>query len=243
MHESPERSRRRQAGDARSHVEGIDDATRVLRVVDRPTDDVPREGIHHGATESHSSPSGVFRGVGNPKFVRGEPLERAMSEFVRVRRTAQPFHLHRPGNSGAPRPAQQHGDRSLADPNVHSQGEPRVHSPATMGLPRCRVNLSDRPGHPLPAHLRRQENTVHVLVVAGDADAEKPTADSSLVARLHKGFDYRVNPCQQRRCSPSSFAETFGISTSGSSCRIRFFTIANSMLSGVAIPGRFPRSI
>ena len=56
--------------------------TRVesLRVVDRPAHDLPRERIHHGATENLFFPRGMFRDVGNPEFVRGESVELAMQQ-------------------------------------------------------------------------------------------------------------------------------------------------------------------
>ena len=225
------------------HVEGIDDESRVLRVVDRPAHDFPGEGIHHGATENLSFSCGMFRDVGNPEFVRGEPVEFAVDEVVCGRNAVQPFHLRRPGKSGNPGIAHQNGDEPLADPNIHSEGEFRVHAPGTIGLPRGRVNLPDQSGQPLPAHLRRGQNAVLVFVIAGAADAEKPAADFGPVARLHQRVDYRVNPFGPGRSSPSSFAATFRISTSISSCRIRFFAFANSMLSGVVIPGRSLRSI
>ena len=105
------------------------------------------------------------------------------------------------------------------------------------------MNLVDQSGELLPAHLSRGQDAVLIFVIAGAADAEKPAADFGPVSRLHQGNDYWVNPFGRGRSSPSIFAEPFRISTSVSSCRIRFFAFANSMLTGVVIRGRFPRSI
>lgn len=161
----------------------------------------------------------MFRDVGNPEFVRGESVEFAMNEVVGGRHPVRPFDLRRSGKSGDPGMTHQNGDEPLADPNAHSEGEFRVNAPGTIGLPGGRVNLPDQPGQPLLAHLSRREDAVLVFVVAGAADAEKPAADFGPVARLHQGVDYRVNPFGPGRSSPRSFAATFRISTSVSSCR------------------------
>ena len=52
-----------------------------------------------------------------------------------------------------------------------------------------------------------------------------------------------MNPFGPGRSSPRSFAAIFKISTSVSSCRIRFFAFDSSAVSGVVIPCRSPRSI
>ena len=80
-------------------------------------------------------------------------------------------------------------------------------------------------------------------VIAGAADPEESAALLGPVAGLDEVVDYRVNPFGPGRSSPRSFAAIFSISTSVSSCRIRFFALNNSALSGVVIPCRSPRSI
>ena len=60
---------------------------------------------------------------------------------------------------------------------------------------------------------------------------------------LDESIDHQVNPFGLGRSSPNSSDTFFKIATSFSSCRIRFFAFASSILSGVVIPGRSPRSI
>ena len=63
------------------------------------------------------------------------------------------------------------------------------------------------------------------------------------MTRLDESVDHRVNHFGVGRSSPNSFDAFFKIVTSFSNCRIRFFAFASSILSGVVISGRSPRSI
>jgi hypothetical protein len=170
-------------------------------------------------------------------------MELAVDEIIGGRNTVQALHFRGPRKSGDAGLTHQNGHESLADSDPHPEGELSVHPPGTIGLPRSRMNLSDQPSEPLPAHLRSRERPALVSVIAGTADPEEPTAHFDPIARLNEDIDYRVNPFGPGRTSPNSFAATFRISTSVSSCRIRFFAFANSILSGVVIPGLSPRSI
>jgi hypothetical protein len=60
---------------------------------------------------------------------------------------------------------------------------------------------------------------------------------------LDESIDHQVNPFGLGRSSPNSSDTFFKIATSFSSWRIRFFAFASSIISGVVIPGRSPRSI
>ena len=105
------------------------------------------------------------------------------------------------------------------------------------------MDLPIQTGEPSPAHLRRRHRPLLVLVVAGAADPEEAAAELGPMTGLDESVDHRVNLFTLGRFSPNSLDAFFRIVTSSSSCRMRFFAFASSILSGVVIPGGSPRSI
>ena len=101
------------------------------------------------------------------------------------------------------------------------------------------MDFVDQTREPQTSHLRGRYRPVSRSVIAGAAHPQKPAALLSPVAGLDEVVDYRVNPFGPERASPRSFAPIFKISTSASSCRIRFFALVSSAVSGVLYPWPF----
>ena len=77
----------------------------------------------------------MFCDVGNPEFVREEPVELAVNEVIGGHYPVQPLHLRRPRKSGGLGMTHENGDEPLADPNTHPEGQLGVDAPGTVGLP------------------------------------------------------------------------------------------------------------
>ncbi|EPR77198.1 Long-chain-fatty-acid--CoA ligase [Leifsonia rubra CMS 76R] len=236
------------------HVESVDDKVGVLSVVDRPVHDLPGERVHHGAAVDFSFPrlnpsdrcNGLIYDVFSKAAMRSagvsQSREFAVDEIIGGRNTMQSLHFRRPGKPGDPGLAHQHSYEPLANPDPHPESKFGMHPPGTVGLAGRRVNFPNQTGQSLTAHLRRRDGSVLVSVVARAADPQKSAADFGPIASLNEDIAYRVNAFGPGRSSSRSFAAIFRISTSDSSCRIRFFAFASSMLSGVVLR-RSPRSI
>ena len=170
-----------------------------------------------------------------------------MNEVIGGRNRVQPPHLRRPfaglSEPGDPGLTHQDSDETLADPNANPEGQLGVDAPRPVGLPGGGVDLPNQTGEPWPAHLRRRHRPLLVLALAGAADPDEEAAELGPMTGLDESVDHRVNPFGLGRSSPNSLDAFFKIVTSSSSCRMRFFAFASSILSGVVIPGRSPRSI
>ena len=166
-----------------------------------------------------------------------------MHQIIRGGDAVQPFHFRRPRQAANAGFAHQNGHQTLAHLKFHPDRQLRMHPARTVGLPGRDMDFADQTSEPEAPHLRGRYRSVFVSVIAGAAHSEEPATQFGPVAGLDEVVDTSVNPFGPGRSSPRSFAAIFKISTSVSSCRIRFFALDSSAVSGVDIPGHSPRSI
>jgi hypothetical protein len=158
------------------HIECVDNKGRALGVVDRPANDLPREGSHPGAAVNFVFSRGTLRDVGNPQFVRSETVKLAVHQIIGGGDPMQPLHSRWAGKAAEATFTHQNSHQALAHLKFPTDRQLRMDSAGAVGSPGHNLDFVDQTGEPEAAHLSGRYRPVFVSVIAGRADTEKSAA-------------------------------------------------------------------